>query len=219
MWNKKLQKGNSLLEVVIAMLVGILIISALVTAVIFSLRNATFAKASAQATKLAQEGIERVRTGRDRNAKIYSMYGTTNDLCNNVTAWDGDDASNSVWQCDIYNNCGSSGDCYFVFTGADSSELRFLTTNTVFPDNAEELPAGCGTSGSGGGCFKRAIILSDDTNYATQKKVTVVVQWFNATGEHQSKLQTVLVNKKSLPAFAPVPTPTPCVPPYCGGPL
>ncbi len=64
------ETGQSLLEVVIAMTVGILVVTALVFATIFSLRNAQFAKTSAQATKLAQEGLERVRILRDRDGRI-----------------------------------------------------------------------------------------------------------------------------------------------------
>lgn len=60
-------KGQSLIEVIIATTVGILVVTALTFATIFSLRNANFAKNSAQATKLAQEGIEKVRTLRDRD--------------------------------------------------------------------------------------------------------------------------------------------------------
>ena len=64
------EKGQSLIEVMIAVTVGILVVTALTFATIFSLRNANFAKSSAQATKLAQEGIEKVRTLRDRDGAV-----------------------------------------------------------------------------------------------------------------------------------------------------
>lgn len=68
------ENGNSLLEVLVAATVGVLVVTALTFATIFSIRNARFAQNSAQATKLAQEGLEKVRTQRDRNIiDLWSM--------------------------------------------------------------------------------------------------------------------------------------------------
>lgn len=68
------QEGNSLLEVLVASTVGVLVVTALTFATIFSIRNARFAQNSAQATKLAQEGLEKVRTQRDRRTiNLWSM--------------------------------------------------------------------------------------------------------------------------------------------------
>lgn len=175
------QTGQTLVEVIVASFVGILVVSALTFATIFSLRNANFAKTSTQATKLAQEGIERVRTGRDRNSSINGLPNVTD--CPAVNSWNGDTTGSSVWGCKIYITCGSGGDCYFKFNTAIPNNLDYLTTSTNFPDSAtENIPP-----------FKRAIILSDDsTSYATQKKVTVIVRWTDATGVHESKLTTIL---------------------------
>ncbi|KKQ78266.1 MAG: hypothetical protein US99_C0027G0005 [Candidatus Daviesbacteria bacterium GW2011_GWF2_38_6] len=79
-------KGQTLIEVIVVAMVGILVVTALTFAVIFSLRNASFAKNQSQATKLAQEGIERVRGLRDRNGAVDyiradgSHTGNFNDL-------------------------------------------------------------------------------------------------------------------------------------------
>lgn len=74
-------KGESLVEVIIAATVGVLVVTALTFATIFSLRNANFAKNSAQATKLAQEGIEMVRTLRDRDGDVsYTDVSKFSDL-------------------------------------------------------------------------------------------------------------------------------------------
>src|SRR5688500_13500203 len=64
------QRGGSLLELVVVVAVGVLVVAALSFATISSLRNSQLAKNQAQATKLAQEGIERVRAMRDRNDDI-----------------------------------------------------------------------------------------------------------------------------------------------------
>lgn len=69
------ENGNSLLEVLVAATVGVLVVTALTFATIFSIRNARFAQNSAQATKLAQEGLEKVRTQRDR--RIINLWSMT----------------------------------------------------------------------------------------------------------------------------------------------
>lgn len=180
------ESGQSLLEVIIAMTVGILVVVALVFATVFSLRNAAFAKNSAQATKLAQEGIERVRTGRDRSVPIIGLASTTDCPIsgNAVNSWNGDTSGSPIWNCKIYNSYGSGGNAYFKFTGASSNDLNYAGTNTDFPAAPENIPQSI---------FTRAIILSDDAaSYSVQKTVTVIVRWNDFAGAHESKLTTIL---------------------------
>lgn len=170
------QGGQSLMEVIIAATVGILVVSALTFATIFSLRNAGFAKTSAQATKLAQEGIERVRTGRNRNQCL--------SLPPSVNSWNGDNNScpgGSIWSYQINVNCIPN--CYFNVT--DQSVLNYLGAAATMPSGAEPIPPQ----------FKRAVILSDDATYTNQKKVTVIVTWTDSSGAHESKLTTILGKK------------------------
>lgn len=165
------QKGQSLVEVIIAATVGVLVVSALTFATIFSLRNAQFAKNSAQATKLAQEGIERVRTGRDRNVAIGGSFQLDG---NGVTSWDDPD----LWLYQIRTDCIPN--CYFNI--GTSGGLQYLTAAASIPSAADSINQ-----------FRRVVILSDEaSSYATQKKVTVIVTWTDAGGAHESKLTTVL---------------------------
>lgn len=175
------ESGQSLIEIVVALTVGILVVVALVFATIFSLRNASFAKNSAQATKLAQEGIERVRTGRDRNARINGLGLPSSADCPSVTSWN--DVTGSIWSCKIYLTCGSGGNCYFKFHTTSPSDLDYLTTTPNFPAISEAIPP----------AFQRVIILSDDSvNSGNQKTVTAIVRWIDATGPHDSRLTTIL---------------------------
>jgi Tfp pilus assembly protein PilV len=64
----KTSKGQSLIEVVVAIAVVIIVILALVAITTVSIRNANFSRNQALATKYAQEGIEKVRALRDQNA-------------------------------------------------------------------------------------------------------------------------------------------------------
>lgn len=65
---KNSESGQSLVEVLIGLSMAIIIVGALINMVVSSLRNSQFAKTSAQATKYAQEGIEILRTDRDRSS-------------------------------------------------------------------------------------------------------------------------------------------------------
>lgn len=110
--------GNSLVEVLVATTVGILVVSALTYATIFSIRNASFAKNSVQATKLAQEGIEKVRTLRDRNGIVYYNEG-------NLSATNFSELWQFVFIC--------PDNCYFrfkgVFTNVNVTDFETIQPN------------------------------------------------------------------------------------------
>ncbi len=194
-------QGQTLTEVIVVSTVGILVVTALTLATIFSLRNASSSKNESQATKLAQEGIERVRTGRDRNSAI-SITGVS------VTSWDGSGTAcsgvpsiktDSIWcykitaagGCDNPASMGGTdGKCYFNIDPTNQSltniGFAFVSTSlNLLPSLSETIP-------SGSQVFKRVVLLSDDTNYTAQKIITVIVQWTDFSGTHQSQLSTYL---------------------------
>lgn len=179
------ENGQTLLELIVVIGVAVIVIGALVFATISSLRNAQFAKNQSQATKLAQEGIERARLGRDRNQAIGGL--------GNVTSWNGGPSGNgAIWNYQINGNCGSTAlnpptYCYFNVT--DQGVLNYLTASSSLPSAAEAIPPAPATA-----VFHRAIILSDDSSYQIQKTVTSLVQWTDFSGTHQSRLTTILGN-------------------------
>jgi len=63
----KNEKGQSLVEVIIALGVAVLVILALVRVTIIAIRNARFAKNQALATRYARQAIETIRAYRDEN--------------------------------------------------------------------------------------------------------------------------------------------------------
>lgn len=181
------EKGATLMELVVVVAVAAIVVGALVFATIASLRNASFSKNQAQATKLAQEGIERVRAGRDRNALISNVPDHSD--CPQLDSWNGVRAG-SMWGCKIYKTCISSAvgsACYFKFANQSDGALKSLGGSATFPDTvAEQIPPSVGV-------FKRVIILSDDAaTYDSQKTVTVVVKWTDFSGSHESRLTTIL---------------------------
>lgn len=165
------EKGQSLLEVIVVMTVGVIIIGSLVFATIASLRNAQFAKNQTQATKLAQEAIEEVRSARTRDGVIRGLQ--SGDL-----RWNDD----GFWNLRIDDTCTQP--CYFKL--ADAGQLDFLSSaSNSLPDSSKLADTQ----------FKRVVVLSDDAqnnSYKNEKKVTVIVGWIDYAGEHQSRLTTIL---------------------------
>lgn len=81
------EKGQTLIELIVVMAVGIVIITALTFAAIYTLRNANFAKNQAQATKLAQGGMETVRSIRDRDPTFVGLWSDNFGTCANGTCY------------------------------------------------------------------------------------------------------------------------------------
>lgn len=184
--NARFETGQSLIEVIIASVVGIMVVTALTFATIFSLRNANFAKTSAQATKLAQEGIERVRTGRDQNQTISGFEGS------GVSSWNGNATGGPIWSYSISGGCDNPpAKCYFnVSSNGLLSNIAFAFTpspSVPFPSLVESVP-------SSNQVFRRFVLLSDDPSAPNQKTITVVVTWTDTTGPHESRLTTILRN-------------------------
>ncbi len=176
------EKGQSLMELVVVIAVMVIVIGALTFATIASLRNAQFSKNQAQATKLAQEGLEWARTGRDRNSTIGGSLG-------DVSSWNGDGTSeSSIWSYTIFSNCEivfPGNKCYFKIFSDGS--LQYINSSPAFPSDFAETPVSAPM-------FKRAVILSDDNSSACAKKVTSIVQWKDFSGDHSSTLTTILRN-------------------------
>lgn len=159
--------GQTLLEVVVVIAVGTIVVGALVLATIASLRNAQFSKNQVQATKLAQEAIEKVKSDRDRNRGIsgFVMNGAP------VVDWQDSD----LWNKQITNDCAAP--CYFKIISSGINWIASLS-------GGEPL---------NNGQFIRVVVLSDDpSSYTSEKKITAIVSWTDFSGSHESRLTTVL---------------------------
>ncbi len=165
------EKGQTLIELIIVITVGIIIVSALTFATISTLRNANFAKNQAQATKLAQEALERVRTGRDRD--VSPIGGSFTITGNAVTSWSDPD----MWR-SIAGTCSLNA----YFTVDPTGLLSYVACSTPIPSTI--------ITANG---FTTAIMLSDSAaTSGSEKTATAIVSWSDFSGTHNSRLTTVL---------------------------
>lgn len=65
------QAGQTLVEVLVAITVVVIVLGAFAIATIVSIRNAQFSQNQAQATKLAQEGIDKIKLGRSKDVNVF----------------------------------------------------------------------------------------------------------------------------------------------------
>ncbi len=176
MYNKG-QLGQTLIEVLIALTVGVLILGALVIATIVSIRNAQFSQNQIQATKYAQEAVDLVRTIRNRNLTVDS---TNPPLTTFQNMWSTDFAS-----CNYIPENSCQNLSFLGFFKLDSTAPKMTRMNTI--TESSELLADN---------FKRFVFIEDNPETSdTEKKVTVIVRWADASGNHESNVQTILTKQ------------------------
>lgn len=169
MWIDKInEQGQTLLEMIVVITVGIIIVGALTFATIGSLRNANFAKNQVQATKLSQEALENVRSIRDRNLPNSVIYETASGPTSTFA--------------DLFNESCSPNGCYFTL----NSDGTVLTGGTEA--SYEQIE----------GVFNRQIVLKDGRDKNLEKEVTSIVEWVDSRGEkHVSRISTILRNQNA----------------------
>lgn len=92
MSNSRFQRGQSMLELIIALAVSVIIITAVVVAASNSVRNSTYSKNNAASTRYAQEGMEWLRSQRDQSWTTFSgkaSAGSGTDWCIQTLSWPG----------------------------------------------------------------------------------------------------------------------------------
>lgn len=179
-------RGQTLLELIVVISVAIFVVAALAFSTVSSLRNAQLAKNQAQATKLAQEAIEKVRSGRDRNLN----FGSFTLASNTITNW----SDPNLWSTNISSTFACSPHCYFNVDG--NGALLYIGTNrsgaetilnyggnlTAFTRSVELLDSSssCAISGGSAAC------------YSVEKTAVAIVTWTDFSGSRESRLTTVL---------------------------
>ena len=171
------ESGQTLIELIISITLIVLIITAVTILTINGLKNSQLSRNQIQATKLAQEGIERMRTLRDNN---YTVCG----WATNTTAM----AANGLWS----TACPGTG-CRYTWeqSGTCSGNTSTTAQWIKYTTSATESVTVSGQ------IFQRYITVVDGkdlTNTASSniKEVTVTVTWKDSSGNHSSNISTIL---------------------------
>lgn len=159
------QNGQSLIEVLVALSVAILVLGALVILVLTSLKNAQFAQNQAKATKYAQETMEKIKSLKDRDELI------------NLTG-----QPNITFKTFLTGTSCSSSPCCFNFISGQLTQVSY------------SISTGCLTETLSDSQFKRQIIFTTAPAVINPKTLSVKVTWIDATGNHESNLETILAD-------------------------
>lgn len=170
-------EGQALLEVLVALAVGIVIVSAFVSLGAISVRNSTFSSNQARATQLAEEGVEAMISIRDQNT------------LGSITI----DGTQRQWT-DLFSGAVPPMNCALAFQSTCSSTdfvlspcvLNLISQQCIENTSTWQLAAP-------NNVFSRKIRITDPVPFiADIKDVTVYVWWTDSSGVHVSQLSRKL---------------------------
>lgn len=78
---KKMQKGQTIIEAIVALMTILLIITAIAIVIVNGLYNSTFIKNQNQANKYAQQGIEFVRNIQRNDLGVFGAFNQNTTYC------------------------------------------------------------------------------------------------------------------------------------------
>lgn len=169
-----MEKGQSLMELVVGIGLVTIVAGALAIVTVNSLRNTQFSKNQVQATKLAQENLEKVRTIKNNNYGVCRQS-DPGGIC---STWE------DIWPVQFGKQSTTCIEgCTFKIIGTCSTvgASQPLCLQYIDPGTASRANLGNGFSG--------VIIIEDEG--VLQKKVTSRVFWSGASGESSSDLATI----------------------------
>ena len=180
------ESGQTLVELIVVIAVGIIIAVSLTFAAVSTIRNNQFAKSSIQATKLAQEALEQVKIGRDRNACILPI-----NTLGSVNSWNGNSTdgrcpgSGKIWDYQLNSDCPPTCFNSWFFTVDSDGVINVKGNGSGIPPTIQPVNG-----------FTTAIMLTDTTSsVGNEKTATAIVKWSDFSGTHQSTLKTILRNQ------------------------
>lgn len=201
--SNKSVSGQSLMEITVVLGITVVVAVALVIVVVTSLRNAQFAQNQAKATKYAQQALDQIKALRDRDQGFNVVFATNNAATSAIPQCDtafcdplhpGENCKfKSLWSCHLTQISPYTSPCTVSPTAPPISGCYFkLSTDGKtlqepnMPNNLKEDLKD--------GLFREIKITDLATSSATEKTVTVKVSWSDASGSHESNLETILTN-------------------------
>lgn len=171
--NFKNIKGQTMLEVIVLLGVLLIVTSAVVIISVNSLRNSQFSKNQTQATRLSQEGIDKVRTAISRNCPLENPGGAPFYWYENEPF---------VWDIGILQSPGY----YSVDLKSTPCEFTDVTNTASQADNLDSKFTTL---------FKRQLLISKDSD--STLIVSSIIEWVDFSGTHTSNI-TTYISKNNL---------------------
>ena len=175
-------KGQTLIEMIIAIAIGTLVISSILALATRSNRNSNLARASSQASKLAEEGLEIIKNIKFQGIEVIFP----NPAPITVVNWVGFYITQDLIGDQFYHlhepNAGP--DC-------SSTESWCFHIGTAVPETID----------LDGQIFERVVIINDDLGNGCNdviidpheiKQFSVVVTWTDPVGEHEQRVVTCI---------------------------
>lgn len=157
-----------MIEIVVTLAALGLILGGLVIVVLSGLKNSQYSKNQIQATKFAQEALDSIRTIKANNCPVKSD--------GNDYYWTDKDNNDLIW------NSSALDKNYKLNFNIVGNSLNIATPclDDVSPkENINDQ-------------FERTINISSDNGANNRIKITAIVSWNDISGNHQSKLVTIL---------------------------
>lgn len=172
------QTGQTLIELVISIGLILIIITGVTILTVNGLKNSQFSRNQVQATKLAQEGIEKMRTIRDNSFTICGWVGNATQP-----------PPNGLW------GAGCPAGCRYLIK--ETAGTCNSTATSALWINYTPSTSTVDTINIGGVNFKRSVTVTDTTDLngvatAFVKNIDVIVTWTDSSGTHDSKVSTQL---------------------------
>lgn len=201
-------KGQTLIEVIAAIAIGTLVIASLLALATRSNRNANFARSSAQASKLAQQGMEIIRNIRSVDATGYVINGPLTS-CGSSCRW-----------ADLYADLPDligPGDHNFVLVDPGDSSCPATAVPPNPPNQSWCISFGTNPTpesiSADLGNFTRVVKIEDHPlnncltpltplNFADIKLITVVIQWDDPAGSHETEVASKLSKHPRLQQYS-----------------
>lgn len=158
-------KGQSLLELVVSIGLLIIVVTALAITTINGLRNSQLSQNQSQATKIAQEGIDGVKSIRARNC-VVSAAGGSYYWYNIATG-----GTNSIWS-----------NLTFDTSGRNFQPVINSSTCQLTEANSEQIDS------------KFVRVININKTVSGDLLVNSTVSWNDNTGDHRSSISTLLTN-------------------------
>ncbi|OGM09131.1 hypothetical protein A2159_01725 [Candidatus Woesebacteria bacterium RBG_13_34_9] len=123
MINKKLNQGQSLFELVVAISVIALILMGIVSVAAVSVRNSSFSRNSTIANKYAQEATEWLRQQRDSNWSVFSTHSDSSG----ITTCLGSEPLNA------WGNCSAISGIFYrqVTLTTDAADINIINSEVL----------------------------------------------------------------------------------------